>query len=87
MSSNLDIDLRAGSEIDYKRIDDIVNDSLKMFPDMDKFVLWVMACDYYIQEELKKDIEIKPEYEDIYQKCKDEYNTTKVYDAINVIAQ
>ena len=86
MSSNLDIDLRAGSEIDYKRIDEIVNDSLKMFPDMDKFVLWVMVCDYYIQEELKKDIEIKPEYEDLYQKCKNEYNTTKVYDAINVIA-
>ena len=43
------------SHIDYKRIDELVEASQKLYPDMDRFVLWVMAADYWIQEEYKQE--------------------------------
>ena len=70
---------------DYKRIDEIVKDCQKIYPEMDQFVLWVLACDYYIKEELKKDFEVKEEYKDIYEKCKAEFKRTKEYTGVNVI--
>jgi hypothetical protein len=72
-------------EIDYKRVDEIVKDCQKLYPEMDQFVLWVLACDYYIKEELKKDFEVKEEYKDIYEKCKAEFKRTKEYAGVNVI--
>ena len=43
------------THIDYKRIDELVEASQKLYPDMDRFVLWVMAADYWIQEEYKQE--------------------------------
>jgi len=69
---------------DYKRVDEIVKDCSRFFPEVDKFVLWVMACDYYLKEELKLDVEEKEEYKDIYEKCKNEFKTKKEYSSLSV---
>ncbi len=61
------------TKIDYKQVEEIVKDCSRFFPEVDKFVLWVMACDYYLKEELKLDVEEKEEYKDIYEKCKNEW--------------
>jgi hypothetical protein len=47
-------------------------------------VLWVLACDYYLKEELQKDIEEKEEYKDLYEKCKNEFKTRE-YNSLNVV--
>jgi hypothetical protein len=73
------------SKIDYKHIDEIVKDCQKLYAETDQFVLWVLACDYYLKEELKTDIKVKEEYEDIYEKCKAEFKRTKEYTGVNVI--
>jgi hypothetical protein len=70
-------------EINYKRVDEIVKDCSRFFPEVDKFVLWVLSCDYYLKEELKLDIEDKEEYKDLYEKCKNELKT-KEYSVINI---
>jgi hypothetical protein len=70
--------------INYKRVDEIVKDCSRFFPEVDKFVLWVMACDYYLKEELKLDVEEKEEYKDIYEKCKNEFKTKKEYCSLSV---
>jgi hypothetical protein len=46
------------SHIDYKRIDEVVEASQKLYPDMDRFILWVMAADYWLKEEYKPEISI-----------------------------
>ena len=46
------------SHIDYKRIDEIVEASQKLYPDMDRFILWVMAADYWLKEEYKPEISV-----------------------------
>lgn len=80
-------------EIDYGRVDELVSNCQKLYPDMDKYVLWVLACDYYLKEELKYTPEEKDddEHKDIYEKCKEayktrEYNLVKVEDiSTNII--
>jgi hypothetical protein len=72
-------------DIDYKRVEEIVKDCSRFFSEIEKFVLWVMACDYYLKEELKLDVEEKEEYKDIYEKCKAEFKRTKEYTGVNVI--
>jgi len=71
-------------EINYKRINELVEDTSKIYPNIDKFVLWVLDCDYYLKEELKLDVKDNEEYQDIHEKCKAEYKRTKEYVAIKV---
>ncbi len=37
--------------IDYEKVDKLVENCKKLYPDMPDYVLWVLACDYYIHEE------------------------------------
>ena len=37
--------------IDYEKVDKLVENCKKLYPDMPDYVLWVLACDYYINEE------------------------------------
>jgi len=37
--------------IDYEKVDKLVENCKKLYPDMPDYVLWVLACDYYINED------------------------------------
>ena len=41
--------------IDYEKVDKLVENCKKLYPDMPDYVLWVLACDYYIHEEKDED--------------------------------
>ena len=71
--------------IDYNRIDQLVENSSKMFPDIDKYILFILAMDYHLKEELKvesDDTENK-EVNEMFNRCKQELET-KIYDNIKV---
>ena len=38
-------------EIDYEKVDKLVENCKELYPDLPDYVLWVLACDYYIHEE------------------------------------
>ena len=61
------------SEINYKRVDELVELCQKIYPEVDRYILWVMACDYVIKEEQHLEIEENEEYKDINEKCKNEF--------------
>ena len=44
--------------IDYEKVDKLVENCKKLYPDMPDYVLWVLACDYYIHEEDEEDEDI-----------------------------
>ena len=77
--------------IDYEKVDKLVENCKKLYPDMPDYVLWVLACDYYIHEEEDDDDETKQEREEIkkealesFLKAKEELKTTK-YENIKVV--
>ena len=80
--------------IDYEKVDKLVQNCKQLYPDMPDYVLWVLACDYYVheskdedsddEEELKKREERKKEALEAYEKAKAELNTTK-YENIKVV--
>ena len=76
--------------IDYEKVDKLVENCKKLYPDMPDYVLWVLACDYYIHEEGDDDEskqereEIKKEALEAFLKAKDELKTTK-YENIKVV--
>ena len=37
--------------VDYEKVDKLVENCKQLYPDMPDYVLWVLACDYYINEE------------------------------------
>ena len=41
--------------IDYEKVDKLVENCKQLYPDMPDYVLWVLACDYYIHEENDED--------------------------------
>ena len=43
--------------IDYEKVDKLVENCKQLYPDMPDYVLWVLACDYYIHEENDEDEE------------------------------
>ena len=47
--------------IDYVKVDKLVENCKKLYPDMPDYVLWVLACDYYIHEENDEDEENEEE--------------------------
>ena len=78
--------------IDYEKVDKLVENCKKLYPDMPDYVLWVLACDYYINEENDdEDQESKQEREEIKKealeavfKAQEELKTTK-YENIKVV--
>ena len=48
--------------VDYEKVDKAVEELMKLHPDIPHYILWVMATDYYINEE--KSEEKKSRYED-----------------------
>ena len=37
--------------LDFEKVDKMVENCKKLYPDMPDYVLWVLACDYYINED------------------------------------
>ena len=78
--------------IDYEKVDKLVENCKKLYPDIPDYCLWVLACDYYINEEKdEEDEEAKNEREQIkkealesFLKAKEEFATTK-YENIKVV--
>jgi len=79
--------------VDYEKVDKLVENCKQLYPDMPDYVLWVLACDYYIneekddeddEEEIKKREERKKEALEAYEKAKAEFNITQ-YENIKVV--
>jgi hypothetical protein len=50
--------------IDYEKVDKLVENCKRLYPDLPDYVLWVLACDYYIHEDNEdEDDESKQERE------------------------
>ena len=80
--------------IDYEKVDKLVENCKKLYPDMPDYVLWVLACDYYIHEENDEDEEdpelkqkreqLKKEALESFLKAKEEIKITE-YENIKVV--
>ena len=81
--------------IDYEKVDKLVENCKKIYPDIPDYVLWVLACDFYIHEAKNEDVDedeetkqereqIKKEALEAFLKAKDEIKTTK-YENIKVV--
>jgi len=80
--------------IDYEKVDKLVENCKKLYPDMPDYVLWVLACDYYINEDEDEDEEdeqerekreqIKKEALESFLKAKEEIKITE-YENIKVV--
>jgi hypothetical protein len=56
------------SMVDENRVNELV-ESLKQFPDVDKYLIWVCAVDYVMRDEMKLNIDdqdIKLKVDEIY---------------------
>jgi hypothetical protein len=78
--------------IDYEKVDKLVENCKRLYPDIPDYCLWVLACDYYINEGKEKDdideeeaIARKKEALEIYEKSKQELEITK-YENIKIEA-
>ena len=45
------------SIVDENRVNELVELSLKQFPNVDKYLIWVCAVDYVMKEEMKLNID------------------------------
>ena len=80
--------------IDYEKVDKLVENCKQLYPDVPDHCLWVLACDYYIneskaeddddEEEIKKRDQLKKEALESYEKAKEELKITK-YENITVV--
>jgi hypothetical protein len=78
--------------VDYEKVDKAVEELQKLHPDMPHYILWVLATDYYINEEKSKDEEdnekaqeLKKEALEAYERAKEELKTTR-YESIKIEA-
>ena len=81
--------------VDYEKVDKLVENCKQLYPDIPDYCLWVLACDYYINEEKdedeededekKKREEIKKEALENFLNAKKEFETVK-YETIKVIS-
>ena len=78
--------------IDYEKVDKLVENCKELYPDLPDYVLWVLACDYYIHEEkddedddneVKRE-QLKKEALESFEKAREEFKTTK-YENIKVV--
>jgi len=75
--------------LDFEKVDKMVENCKKLYPDIPDYCLWVLACDYYLKEgkeEEDDDVEenIKKEALEAYEKAKKELENTK-YETIKVV--
>ena len=72
--------------VDYEKVDKLVENCKQLYPDIPDYCLWVLACDYYINEEKnedededekKKREEIKKEALENFLNAKKEFETVK----------
>ena len=79
--------------VDYEKVDKLVENCKQLYPDMPDYVLWVLACDYYINEENDEDEDeelktkreqLKKEALESFLKAKEEIKTTK-YENLQII--
>jgi hypothetical protein len=51
--------------LDFEKVDKMVENCKKLYPDIPDYCLWVLACDYYLkegkEEDDDEDINIKKE--------------------------
>ena len=79
--------------VDYEKVDKLVENCKKLYPDIPDYCLWVLACDYYINEDKDEDDEeekekreqIKKEALENFLSAKKEFETAK-YETINVVS-
>ena len=75
----------------YEKVDKLVENCKQLYPDMPDYVLWVLACGYYINEENEDEDEeakekreqLKKEALESFHKAKEEIKTTK-YENIQI---
>ena len=77
--------------VDYEKVDKLVENCKQLYPDIPDYCLWVLACDYYINEEKDEEDDVKQASEQIkkealesFLKAKEEFTTTK-YENIKVV--
>jgi len=73
--------------LDYEKVDKMVENCKKLYPDIPDYCLWVLACDYYLKEgkeEEEQDEDRKKEALEAYEKAKKELENTK-YETIKVV--
>ena len=77
--------------LDYEKVDKMVENCKKLYPDIPDYCLWVLACDYYLKEGKEEDdnddeetINRKKEALEAYEKAKKELENTK-YETIKVV--
>ena len=71
--------------VDYEKVDKLVENCKQLYPDIPDYVLWVLACYYYINEEnededeeaTEKREQLKKEALESFHKAKEEFKTTK----------
>ena len=77
--------------LDFEKVDKMVENCKKLYPDIPDYCLWVLACDYFLKEEKKEDdedneeaINRKKEALEAYEKAKKELETTN-YETLKVV--
>ena len=73
--------------LDYEKVDKMVENCKKLYPDIPDYCLWVLACNYYLKEgkeEEDDDEDRKKEALEAYEKAKKELENTK-YETIKVV--
>ena len=78
--------------LDFEKVDKMVENCKKLFPDIPDYCLWILACDYYLKEgkeeeeddDDQKTINIKKEALEAYEKAKKELETTN-YETLKVV--
>ena len=71
--------------LDFEKVDKMVENCKKLYPDIPDYCLWVLACDYYLKEGKEEDddedneeaINRKKEALEAYEKAKKELENTK----------
>ena len=79
--------------LDFEKVDKLVENCKKLYPDIPDYCLWVLACDYFLKEgkedgddddDNEETINRKKEALEAYEKAKKELETTK-YETLKVV--
>ena len=79
--------------LDFEKVDKMVENCKKLYPDIPDYCLWVLACDYYLKEgredgddddDNEETINRKKEALEAYEKAKKELETTN-YETIKIV--
>jgi len=78
--------------LDFEKVDKMVENCKKLYPDIPDYCLWVLACDYYLKEGKEEEeqdddeetINRKKEALEAYEKAKKELETTN-YETLKVV--